>query len=439
MRIVSFLGESVLINLFVALTEKLCRIRNLPEAYDLGKKVKDILSNKGIPANRTSWKPKPIMVASIAVLSLSIAGLHGQVFMKKTGRPAVNRGSTRTAGPNRIARNIANRQIRALVDASKDGGLWWFPQYSGTGFDPNQNHQGKTMADAMRARGWEVTELPRGEIITPEKLQGFDIVIRPEPYFCYSKSEAIAYREAVAAGVRLFLMSSSAGYDDPVAAIFGLRFGRSRHISLEQIIPHLLTAGIESLAIPWVTVMEKPKGSVVLAWGPNEDPVLGYYIYSAGYVLFMGTSSGVCGNPPMRNTLEFLERNSSYDLQRQPLTAPVVISAAGPPAPLLISPDPGEVLPQPDAGEWMFKWNDVPGAQKYQITILGSKAAFFLVNDETTSAFFAIPQSSSYIVDCNALGWRWSVRAQDSDGQWGKWSEERLFDVASAIAGRNFP
>lgn len=26
--------------------------------------------------------------------------------------------------------------------------------------------------------------------------------------------------------------------------------------------------------------------------------------------------------------------------------------------------------------------------------------------------------------------WRWSVRAQGSDGQWGKWSEEQPFDVA---------
>jgi hypothetical protein len=392
--------------------------------------MKDNLSCKRNPAKRTDWKPKPILLASIAILSLFIAGLHGQVEKKGTGRTAVHRGGNRAAGATRVAKYMPSQPIRALVDASKDGGLWWFPQYSGTGFDANRDHQGKAMADSMRARGWEVTELHRGEIITREKLKGFDIIIRPEPYCTYSTSEAIAYREAVAAGARLFLMGSAAGYDDQVAAIFGLRFGGNRHISLEQIIPHPLTAGIEWLAIPWVTAMEVPRGSAVLAWGADGDPVLGYYCYSAGYVLFMGTSSGVCGNPPMGNALEFLERNSSYDLLRLSLPAPVLISAAGPAAPVLMSPDPGEVLPQPDAAEWIFKWKEVPGAQKYQIAILGSKATLFLINNETTLAFYIIPQSSSYIVNCNALGWRWSVRAQDSDGQWGSWSEERLFDVA---------
>ena len=320
--------------------------------------------------------------------------------------------------------------IRALVDASKDGGVWWFPQYAGTGFDQNQNHQGKAMADAMRARGWQVTELPRGEFITPEKLQGFDIVIRPEPYFPYSTSEANAYREAVAGGLRLFLIGSAAGYDDRIADVLGLRFGGNRHISVEKIVPHSLTAGIESLAIPWVTVLEMPQGSVVLAWGANEDPLLGYHSNSAGYVLFAGTSSGIFGDPLRSNTLEFLERNSVNDLQRQFLPSPVAINAAGPPAPDLISPEPGEVLPQPDAGEWLFKWKAAPDAERYQITVLGPKASLFLVNTETALTFHLVPEGSSYVVDCNAIGWRWSVRAQGSDGQWGNWSEEQLFDVA---------
>jgi hypothetical protein len=62
--------------------------------------------------------------------------------------------------------------------------------------------------------------------------------------------------------------------------------------------------------------------------------------------------------------------------------------------------------------------------------VLGSKAALFLANAETTSTIFIIPKRSGYILDCNAIGWRWSVRAQGPDGQWGSWSEERLFDVA---------
>jgi hypothetical protein len=377
-----------------------------------------------------SRKLKSIVIAGLAILILFVIELHSQALSRRPNGIHRNRAINRVAAGRHVSRSRATQPIRALVDASKDGGLWWSPQYSSEGFDPDKAHQGKAMADAMRARGWEVIELGRGEVITADKLEGYDIVIRPEPYSCYSASEAIAYRDAVAAGVRLFLMGSSAGYDDRVANIFGLRFGSRRHISVEKIIPHLLTAGIGLSAIPWVTAQEMPRESVTLAWGPGEDPILGYYALLEGYVLFAGTSSFICGSPLLGNMLEFLESTSSYELQRQSLDLPVWINAEGPSAPVLISPEPGAVLPQPDAGPWVFEWIGVPGALKYQIVVLGSKAAFFLVDDQTTSTSFVIPERSSYIVDCNAIGWRWSVRTQGPDGQWGNWSEERLFDIA---------
>ncbi len=32
------------------------------------------------------------------------------------------------------------KPLRVLVDASKDGGLWWFPQGRGNTFDPKEKH-----------------------------------------------------------------------------------------------------------------------------------------------------------------------------------------------------------------------------------------------------------------------------------------------------------
>jgi hypothetical protein len=95
--------------------------------------------------------------------------------------------------------HIPAKPFRALVDASKDGGVWWFPQRP-PDFDPAKHHQGKAMADAMRAKGWEVTELPRDTEITIDQLTGFDLVIRPPAFFPYSEAEASAYRESVASG-----------------------------------------------------------------------------------------------------------------------------------------------------------------------------------------------------------------------------------------------
>jgi hypothetical protein len=49
---------------------------------------------------------------------------------------------------------------------------------------------------------------------------------------------------------------------------------------------------------------------------------------------------------------------------------------------------------------------------------------------ETKSSEFTIPRRDAYIADRNLHGWTWLVRAQDSNSQWGWWSETREFDVA---------
>src|SRR5262245_6807607 len=96
-------------------------------------------------------------------------------------------------------------KIRILIDASKDGGLWWFPQ-GRDGFDSNKHHQGKPLANLMRSKGWEVVELGRGEVITADRLRDFDVVIRPPAWFDYAPDEVVAYRDSVMGGTRLLLM-----------------------------------------------------------------------------------------------------------------------------------------------------------------------------------------------------------------------------------------
>ena len=92
------------------------------------------------------------------------------------------------------------KPFRVLVDASKDGGLWWFPQGEGGIFDPRQPHQGKPLADLLRRQQWEVVELPRGDVITAEKLRDFDLIIKPPAYFSYTADEAMAYLNSIVAG-----------------------------------------------------------------------------------------------------------------------------------------------------------------------------------------------------------------------------------------------
>lgn len=115
-------------------------------------------------------------------------------------------------------------QPRILVDASRDGGVWWFPQaapFSGTA-----DHQGKALADSLRAGGYVVEELPRPFTITNTLLRSYDIVIRANGFGGYSIAEISAYRDFVEDGGRLLLLSDHYLYAPPdgVALGFGIQF-----------------------------------------------------------------------------------------------------------------------------------------------------------------------------------------------------------------------
>jgi hypothetical protein len=274
-----------------------------------------------------------------------------------------------------IEQRKSHRPIRVLIDASKDGGTWWAPQ-SPPVFDPQRPHQGKVMADSMRKKGWEVTELPRGERITLDKLRDFDIVVRPQAFFPYTEDEALAYRESVAGGIRLLVCAGR----DRITAIFGLRFEDENQIgSVQKWIPHALTANISCCDFPWSVIAEKPKEAVVLAWlerqEPNDKPVLAYLPYGKGQVITVGHSLIFPDpeHPIVKDFFEFLGA-SSFDPVQQPAVGPPVFAKepTGLPAPRLIEPTDGATLPQPESGGWRFDWEDVPTAQKIQNNRRGS-------------------------------------------------------------------
>ena len=329
----------------------------------------------------------------------------------------------------------SEKQLRVLVDASKDGGLWWFPQ-GPPNFNPNAFHQGKALADFMRGMGWKVTELPRGDVITFDKLREFDLVIRISPYFSYSDDEARAYQQSVTAGTRLLLSGGGSDARDAVAEIFGLRFEpRTRFGPIKQWIPHALTANIQCCALAWATVGELPPGAVPLAWmtqvSTNRWPVLGYLPYGNGSVVFVGQA--LVSGPQYRSFSETLIRSAGrytpQEIAQLPTAAAFVSDELADLGPRLIAPVSGGILPQPGSGEWRFDWQHVPSAKNYEIVVLGPAAAFPIVRAITSTSYFVRGISDGYIIDSNLRGWTWRVRAQYQDGKWGPWSRIRSFDV----------
>ena len=346
------------------------------------------------------------LIASLAVLAFT--NLHGTVQAQAESR----------------------KPVRVLIDASKDGGLWWFPQAKT--FNPNAYHQGKALADFMRAKGWSVAEAPRGEKITFDKLRDADIVIRTPVFFKYAEDEINAYQQGVIAGTRLILMGGGSYEGDAVAEAFGLRFESLSHFgSVKQWIPHPLTANIECCDFSWTPLSDLPESAVALAWlnqaEPNRRPVLGYLPYGDGYVVFVG--QGFTHRLLFDSLINTVTRYPLGEIGQLPVVERVVAQQTMELPPQLLEPIADAALPQPYVGEWRFDWEDIPGVKGYEIVVLGPAAAFPLVRRKTISSEHAVPVSEGYIAAHNLRGWSWRVRAQHADGTWGPWSNVRRFNI----------
>ena len=135
---------------------------------------------------------------------------------------------------------------RVLIDASRDGGLWWYPQPLPSGeFDPLQYHQGTPLANYLRSRGMLVDELPRPYGITYTLLRPYDLVVRAGKYHLasYGIDEIAAYSRYVSEGGQLVLVSDytwdEGGLPDNLAEHFGLYLEGSEYGLIDEVIDRI--------------------------------------------------------------------------------------------------------------------------------------------------------------------------------------------------------
>ncbi|HBA61423.1 MAG TPA: hypothetical protein DCZ92_11525 [Elusimicrobia bacterium] len=139
----------------------------------------------------------------------------------------------------------------------------------------------------------------------------------------------------------------------------------------------------------------------------------------------------------------------------QGFLVPVEHSGKSVPLVKLLAPAPGAVLPNSNLARtitvaWEFTWAPVPGAELYQLVVMGKRATIPLVSVLTGSATHRTGETfrdgaiqlelapqpfthredlNGYIAEPNRFGWRWGVRAK-VNGAWGAYGEQRVFDVA---------
>ena len=182
---------------------------------------------------------------------------------------------------------------RVLVDASRDGGAWWYPQSEN--FDPTLYHQGTALANYLRSQEMLVDERPRPYPISDELLQQYELVIRVGMYSLtgYTGSEVAAYADYVANGGYLVLLSDHTtgfnGAPDMLAHHFGLYMSGGEFGHIEEFAEHPITEGLSSLLYNFGSVLtEAPPPSAIELGFLDDQTVMGIMPYGFGQVFFMG-------------------------------------------------------------------------------------------------------------------------------------------------------
>lgn len=200
---------------------------------------------------------------------------------------------------------------QVLIDASKDGGVWWFPQ-SGP-FNPANPHQGKALADVLRGHDYTVDELPRGTAVTDSLLTNYRLVIRVGSCTPYSSAELNAYDRFVARGdATLWLltdhMNGGCSQSDPLAGRFGgITYAGGESGTITTFSTHAITAGVTHLnyvAGATVVSFDAAKVEIFARMSPSNRGVMGIIKGYAAKVFFLGDSNGVQTVPqPLINNL----------------------------------------------------------------------------------------------------------------------------------------
>lgn len=188
---------------------------------------------------------------------------------------------------------------RVLVDASRDGGTWWSPQWEEEGgFNPDLYHQGKALADYLRSLGMRVTELPRPFIITTELLNEYDLVVRANasPRNSYSSDEIEAYQQYVVDGGPLILLAefSNLGDPDQLALSFGLNLQGNLTALVDSFTEHPITSGVQPFIFTAGSVLvEDPPPDTIELGFIGTQTAMGLQPYGFGQIFFIGDTAEI--------------------------------------------------------------------------------------------------------------------------------------------------
>ena len=245
-----------------------------------------------------------------------ISGLVLLTSCSKTSdvSPTDNTNNT-VSGYHKPVFNIIVPDKKILVDASRDGGVWWYPQSNN--FSSENQHQGKLLVDYLKSLGYEVDELPRGAMITTEILSKYSKVIRANAFSNYSTDEITVYNKFLEGPVSMLLLQDhlTNTQNDNLSSQLGLDFQGAVNGPILNFNAHPVTEGVTSLPYIAGSVIRNAAPEKIIVLGSINDissantlAAMGIVKHPSAKIFFIGDTNGIQGVPQpfTKNLLNWL-------------------------------------------------------------------------------------------------------------------------------------
>jgi len=205
---------------------------------------------------------------------------------------------------------------KILIDASRDGGVWWYPQSGASGFVETDYHQGQKLANYLRNLNYQVDEIGRGTLITNDLLSRYSKVIRAHGAGYYTADELAAYESFLNRPSSLLLLQDHLTYfpNDQLSARLGLAFEGAHAGPVTQWLAHPVTAGVTSFPFNM--------GSVIRNADPSRITVLGFLAPSGNNGGPARGAMGIVHHPTCR--IYFIGDVNGIETVQEPFTANLV-------------------------------------------------------------------------------------------------------------------
>ncbi len=252
----------------------------------------------------TSLTPSICSVDSASVTTGSITTLAAGTCSLTATKAADAIYMAATSDTGSVTVTATGQPTRILIDASRDGGGWWFPQTGS--FNRSAPHQGKALADTLRALGYVVDELPRGMIIHDalffngyQSPGAYQIVVRagstpaPGSGTLYTTDEIQAYQRFLYTPGSSLLVETDykpswpPAPPDPLALILGLHFDGDL-TGFVSLIADPITSGTDSVYYSAGSVLTNDPEGVTVLGTVSDYPVMGILTYGPSRVFFIG-------------------------------------------------------------------------------------------------------------------------------------------------------